>query len=173
MCNALSSIYPRGPCFVLDSEGQGHAAFEGSLFEFMAVNDSSEVFYYAAPFTSVEDTLEEQRKFSFQLFQNYPNPFNAVTRIQYAVGSPKDPSDRQSPEPYGSGQSHPIHTTLKIYNILGKEVRELVNTRQSSGNYVIIWDGKNNSGKEVTSGIYFYQLRAGDYKQTKKLVLIK
>ncbi|KPL04738.1 MAG: hypothetical protein AMJ73_03765 [candidate division Zixibacteria bacterium SM1_73] len=177
MCNGLSSIYPRGPCFVLDSQGQGHAVFEGSLFEFMGVDDSLEIFYFGAPSTSVEDTLEEESKFRFQLFQNYPNPFNAVTKIQYTVGSPKDPSDRQS---------RLIHTTLKIYNILGKEVRELVNTRQSPGNYTIIWDGKDNNGKEVASGIYFYQLtvrqahppeqsrgKAGNYKETRKLVLIK
>jgi len=158
MCNGLSSIYPRGPCFVLDSEGQGHAVFEGSLFEFMGVDDSLEIFYFGAPSTSVEDTLEEESKFRFQLFQNYPNPFNAVTNIQYTVGS---------------GQSRLIHTTLKIYNILGKEVRELVNTKRSSGNYTIIWDGKDNNGKEVASGIYFYQLRGGNYKETRKLVLIK
>jgi hypothetical protein len=156
MCNALSSIYPRGPSFVLDSEGQGHAVFEGSLFEFMAQDDSLEIYYYGAPFTSVEDTLEDQRKFRFELFQNYPNPFNANTVIHYCFNA-----------------ARPTHTTLKIYNILGKEVRELVNTRQSSGNYVIIWDGKNNSGKEVTSGIYFYQLKAGNFTETKKLVLIK
>jgi len=171
MCNGLSSIYPRGPCFVLDSEGQGHAVFEGSLFEFMGVDDSLEIFYFGAPSTSVEDTLEEESKFRFQLFQNYPNPFNAVTNIQYTVGS---------------GQSRLIHTTLKIYNILGKEVRELVNTRQSPGSYTIIWDGKDNEGKEVASGIYFYQLtvrqahrpeqsrgKAGNYKENRKLVLIK
>jgi hypothetical protein len=70
--------------------------------------------------------------FRFELFQNYPNPFNAVTRIQYTVST---------------RQIHPTHTTLKIYNILGKEVRGLLDTRQSSGNYTIIWDGKNDSGK--------------------------
>jgi len=52
-------------------------------------------------------------------------------------------------------------------------VRELVNTRQFAGTYTIIWDGKNNSGKEVASGIYFYLLKAADCKETKKLVLLK
>jgi flagellar hook assembly protein FlgD len=63
--------------------------------------------------------------------------------------------------------------TLKIYDILGREVRSLVNTLQKPGNYSVIWDGKNNQGKEVGSGIYFYQLKVGDYKNTRKLVLIK
>ena len=52
-------------------------------------------------------------------------------------------------------------------------MRELVNTRQFAGTYTIIWDGKNNSGKEVASGIYFYQLKVDDFSETKKLVLIK
>jgi hypothetical protein len=156
MCNALSSIYPRGPCFVLDSEGQGHAVFEGSLFEFMGQDDSLEIYYYGAPLTWVEDTLEEQRRLSFQLFQNHPNPFNQNTLIRYSLNAHR-----------------PTSTTLTIYNILGKEVRELVNTRQSSGNYTITWDGKDNNGKEVSSGIYFCQLRAANFVETKKLALIK
>jgi hypothetical protein len=145
-------------CFVLDSEGRGHGVFKGSLFWFMAQDDSLEIFYFRSPLSKVEDTSEEQGRFWFELFQNYPNPFNAVTRIQYRVGS---------------SQNHPIHTTLKIYNILGEEVRELVNKSQNRGNYEVSWDGKNNSGKEVTSGIYLYQLEAGDYKEIRKLVLIK
>jgi hypothetical protein len=156
MCNALSSIYSTGFWFVLDSEGGGHAVFAGCLFEFQAQDDSFEIFYYGAPFTLVEDTLEDQRRFRFELFQNYPNPFNQSTLIRYSLNG-----DR------------PTSTTLTIYNILGKEVRELVNTRQSSGNYTITWDGKDNNGKEVSSGIYLYQLQAGNYKQTRKLVLVR
>jgi hypothetical protein len=140
--------------FVFDSEGRGRGAFAGSLFEFMAVDDSLEIFYYGAPSTSVEDTLEEQKKSRFQLFQNYPNPFNSSTIITYEIMKAGD-------------------VTLKIYNILGREVRSLVNNLQKPGNYKITWDGKNNQGKGVTSGIYFYQLKAGDYKETRKLVLIK
>ncbi|MGB2803663.1 MAG: FlgD immunoglobulin-like domain containing protein [Candidatus Zixiibacteriota bacterium] len=171
ICYTLSSIYVRRPSFVLDSDGRGHAVFSGSLFGFMGQSDSLEIYYYGPPFTSVEDTLAEQAKLSFELFQNYPNPFNSVTSIRYTVSS---------------GHDRSIHTILKIYNILGKEVRELVNTNRSRGSYTVSWDGKNNFGKEVASGIYFYQLtvrqahrpeqsrgRAGDYRDTKKLVLVK
>ena len=158
ICNALSSIYVSRPSFVIDSEGRGHAVFSGSVYQFIGQLDSLEIYYYGPPFTSVEDTSGEQGEFSFELFQNYPNPFNSVTSIQYTVTS---------------RQNHPILTTLKIYNILGKEVRELVNTNRSTGSYSTSWDGKNNEGKEVASGIYFYQLRAGDYRETKKLVLMK
>jgi len=158
MCNALSSIYVRSPSFVLDSEGTGHAVFTGYLRQFLGQDDSLEIYHYGPPFTSVEDASEEQREFSFELLQNHPNPFNSVTTIQYTVSS---------------RQNRPVRTTLKVYNILGKEVRELVNTNQSTGSYSISWDGKNNVGKEVASGMYFYQLLAGDSKQTKKLVLVK
>jgi hypothetical protein len=142
--------------FVIDSEGRGHGVFIDSKYygDFWE-EDSTEVYYFAST-TSVEDTLEDHRVFDFNLFQNYPNPFNANTVI-----------------PYSLNLGHPVLTTLKIYNILGKEVRALINTRQGRGNYQVSWDGKDKSGKEVSSGIYFYQLRAGDYRQTKKLVLIK
>ena len=156
MCNAPSSIYPREVRFVLDSQGGGHAVFSGSLFGFMGQDDSLEIYYYGPPFTSVEDTSEEQRRFSFELFQNFPNPFNRNTLIRYSLDVPR-----------------PKCTVLKLYNILGKEVRELVNTKQAEGNYKVIWDGRNNLGKEVASGIYFYLLRAGERKEGKKMLLIR
>jgi flagellar hook assembly protein FlgD len=67
----------------------------------------------------------------------------------------------------------PIHTTLKVYNVKGQLVRTLVDEEKLSGNYNIIWDGKDNSGKEVSSGIYFYQLKTKDYTDTKKMVLVR
>lgn len=66
-----------------------------------------------------------------------------------------------------------IHTTLIIYNILGQKIKTLVDDERTPQNYKVIWDGKDDQGKEVTSGIYFYQLRAGDFSDSKKLLLIK
>ena len=142
--------------FVLDSEGKGHGAFAGSLFDFMAQEDSQEIYYYGPPLSSVDDTSINHTSLYFQLSQNYPNPFNSTTVIKYSLNSVQ-----------------PIQTTLKLYNILGEEVRELVNSRQGKGNYRVNWDGKDNQGKEVASGIYFYQLRAASYTETKSLLLIK
>jgi flagellar hook assembly protein FlgD len=65
------------------------------------------------------------------------------------------------------------HVKLNIYNLLGQKVRILENRVRSKGLHSVIWDGKNNQGKEVASGIYFYQLATDNYKETKKLVLIK
>jgi len=108
-------------------------------------------------FVSVEEEEEEPTlPREFTLEQNYPNPFNANTVIRYSLSV-----------------SRPTLTTLKIYNILGQEVRELVNCMKTSGNYRVMWDGKDNRGKEVASGIYLYQLKVGDQKKTKKLLLLK
>jgi hypothetical protein len=85
----------------------------------------------------------------YSLEQNYPNPFNPITKIQYAVGN------RQ-------------FVSLKVYDILGRQVATLVSEEKSSGSYTIEF----NAG-ELSSGIYFYQLKAGDFISTKKLVLLK
>jgi hypothetical protein len=90
----------------------------------------------------------------FELYQNYPNPFNPRTTIKFdiAVNS---------------------NVSLRIFNILGQEVRTLVNSELAPGIKTVVWDGTNNSGTVVTSGIYIYVLKAGDYRDTKKMVLLK
>jgi len=116
------------------------------------------IFIYTSNPTWVFDDEEEEVIKHFYLSQNYPNPFNSVTSIQYTVAG---------------RQNHPIHTTLKIYNIRGQLIRTLVNKVKESGTYKVIWDGKDNSGKEVASGIYFYQLRMGSLKEGRKMFVIK
>jgi hypothetical protein len=155
-CHEPSSVYVSGPSFVLDSERQGHAVFSGCLFEFVAQDDSLEILYYSSPPSSVEGPMEEQTEFGPKLLQNYPNPFNQTTLIRYSLSI-----------------AHPIRTTLRIYNILGEEVRELVNTNQSRGRYQVFWNATNDSGKEVSSGIYFCVLRHGERKEAKTMLLIK
>jgi len=86
----------------------------------------------------------------YNLYQNYPNPFNPVTTIEYSI--PK------------TG-----FVTLKIYNILGKEVAALVDEQQTAGYYRVTFPSKGN----YESGVYFYRIQAGSFTQTKKLLLIK
>lgn len=95
----------------------------------------------------------------FSLGQNYPNPFNPITIIRFKVG--------------GERSKVPIPITLKIYNILGEKVRTLVDGPKQTGEYETIWDGKDEKGEEMASGMYFYQLKAGDLTETKKMVLLK
>jgi hypothetical protein len=93
----------------------------------------------------------------FSLRQNYPNPFNPSTSIQYTVDS------RQI--------STPI--TLSIYNIKGQLVKTLVDGEMEPGSYQVEWDGRDDRGKEVSSGMYFYRFAAGEYVATKKMLLLK
>jgi hypothetical protein len=97
----------------------------------------------------------------FSLGQNYPNPFNPATTIPFQVEG---------------GQwsvVSPIHTTLVIYNILGQKVRTLVDEEMLRGGYQVIWDSKDDRGKEVPSGVYFYRLKSGSTSETRKMVLMR
>ncbi len=93
----------------------------------------------------------------FSLSQNYPNPFNPVTTIKYSI-----------PESPLSGGVRGGLVTLKIYDILGREVATLVNKQQSAGNYEVKFDASN-----LASGIYLYKLQAGEFSSVKKLILMK
>ena len=90
----------------------------------------------------------------FSLHQNYPNPFNPVTKLRYDL-----------PE---NG-----HVNITIYDMLGREVKTLINQAQDAGYRSLIWDATNDYGKPVSAGIYLYQIQAGEYMQTKKMVLLK
>ncbi|MGB7061376.1 MAG: right-handed parallel beta-helix repeat-containing protein, partial [Candidatus Zixiibacteriota bacterium] len=105
----------------------------------------------------LKQTVSGQVPKRFELVQNYPNPFNPATSIQFTVGSLQSPS----------------HITLKIYNILGQAVRTLVDEEKAEGSYTLYWDGRNQNGKEVSSGIYFYKLEAGNFTDVKKMVLLR
>jgi FlgD Ig-like domain len=90
----------------------------------------------------------------FELLQNYPNPFNPSTVIswQLAVGN---------------------QVELKIYNLLGQEVRTLVNERKEAGYHTVEWDGRDDAGTPVSSGIYLYRIKAGEIIKIRKMVLLK
>lgn len=92
---------------------------------------------------------------SYQLDQNYPNPFNPSTTIDYQI-----PDDN-------------THVRLIIYNITGQAVKTLVDANQNAGEFKVVWDGTNNSGVRVSSGVYFYRIAAGKFVQVKKLLLLK
>ncbi len=89
----------------------------------------------------------------FALFQNYPNPFNPTTLIRYSI-------------PQNS------FVTLKVYDVIGNEIAELINEEKSAGNYEVEFSSLKNNLK-ISSGVYLYQLRANDFVQTKKMILIK
>ncbi|MCU7492316.1 MAG: T9SS type A sorting domain-containing protein [Ignavibacteria bacterium] len=91
---------------------------------------------------------------NYSLEQNYPNPFNPTTTIRYSI------PERSV-------------VTLKIYDMLGREVKTLISTEQNQGVYEVTWNGENNYGTKVSSGIYIYRVEAGRFNQVKKMVLLK
>jgi serine protease AprX len=106
----------------------------------------------------------------FSLDQNYPNPFNPATSIHYAVGGLQRIAADGGQRTAGGSFTH---TTLIIYNVLGQTVRTLVEEPKEPGEYEVIWDGKDDRGEEVASGIYFYQLVTENNRITRKMVLLK
>ena len=90
----------------------------------------------------------------YALHQNYPNPFNPVTTIRYDL--------HQS-----------SNVRIVIYDMLGRQVRSLVNRPEEPGCKKAIWDGKSHAGIPVSAGIYLYQIQADEFRQYRKMVLIK
>ncbi len=150
--------------FSLDS----YVGCSNFLFRFHIISDSlgsSDGWYIDDVQINLHPTSVPEEPIStpgdFALYQNYSNPFNLSTKIPFTV--------------YGSRfmVHRPVHTTLKIYNILGQKVRTLVDEPKVIGSFEVIWDGKDDEGKYVASGIYFYQLSAENRTLTKKMLLLR
>jgi len=89
-----------------------------------------------------------------QLNNNYPNPFNPVTNIAYSIKTAGN-------------------VTLEVYNIKGQLVKTLINEVRETGNYTTTWNGTDDAGKSLASGVYFYKMKASNYTATKKMILMK
>ena len=90
----------------------------------------------------------------YKLFQNHPNPFNPITTLQYDL--PED-----------------VNVKIMIYDLMGREVKTLVNNQLSAGYKSVSWNAKNNLGQPVSAGMYLYRISAGDFQSVKKMVLLK
>jgi flagellar hook assembly protein FlgD len=90
----------------------------------------------------------------FILHQNVPNPFNPTTTLHYKL-----PNN--------------IFVTISIYNMLGQQIKVLVNDNSGSGARSVQWDGTDSMGQPVSAGVYLYQIQTGEFVQTKKMVLLK
>jgi N-acetylneuraminic acid mutarotase len=143
------SDMPTARCWLSSSMKDGKIYTIGGLHDGGPVATVEE-YDPSADLTSVEDVSEANAVPSgFALSQNYPNPFNPSTTIRFDL--PKS-----------------SFVTLRVYDLLGKEITTLVNEKKSSGEYTIDWNGK-----DLPSGLYIYQLKAGDFTETRKLVLQK
>jgi hypothetical protein len=103
--------------------------------------------------TDVADN-EENLPTSFVLHQNYPNPFNPSTTISFDL-------------------TRRTHVNLVVLNVLGQEVAHLVDREMAAGSHLVEWNGRSGAGEEVASGVYLYKLTAGDFVETRKMVLVK
>ncbi len=135
--------------------------FQPEQMQYAHAYDSTENLYAVVEYAIMileKPTLvseeEMQTPIGFRLFQSYPNPFNQHTVIRYSL-------------------SKSMEVTLVIYNILGQKVRTLVNRERQEGSVSLLWDGRDDQGGDLSSGIYFYQLRAGEFSQSKKMILLK
>ena len=90
----------------------------------------------------------------FALHQNYPNPFNPTTQIRYDL-----PEDQ--------------FVSITIYDVMGRKIRSLMNTSQTAGYHTIRWDARNDMGEGIAAGMYIYTIQAGEFRSTKKMVLLK
>lgn len=102
----------------------------------------------------LSDASVAQLTKAFALHKNYPNPFNAKTEIRYQI-----------PEN--------VHVSMKIFDTLGHKVRTVVDAGQKVGSYAVTWDGRDDRGREVASGLYFCRLKAGGFAKTIKMVLVR
>jgi hypothetical protein len=131
--------------------GRGSSALE-SVTKIKAYSLGAESFY-KSNFAMLPSDVREDKDINspddFSLFQNYPNPFNPSTNIEFRIAD------------FGL-------VTLKVYDILGREIATLVNEEKNAGTYTVTFNASN-----LASGIYYYQIRAGNFVQTKKMILLK
>jgi hypothetical protein len=123
------------------------------------LGSSSGLFFKAGTIASVNVAIKDAMISSalpteFAIAQNYPNPFNPTTNIKYQL-----PVDG--------------FVKIKIFDMLGREIKTLINQDQKAGYYTIEWDATNNNGRKAASGVYFYQIEASNFKKTMKMMLMK
>lgn len=145
--------YPDKKAIYLANRDKIIAALRDSMMNAKAIYKPPARTPFISPTTHVagkDGSTPEQ----FSLAQNYPNPFNPSTNITYTLAKAN-------------------HVTLVIYNMLGQEMRSLVDAKQAAGSYSIHWNGLDNLGKPASGGVYFYRLKIDNQTVSKKMVLLK
>jgi len=123
----------------------------GAMYNDGTASDAGHVRVYSLTELFIDNRMMPTE---YAIHQNYPNPFNPVTTLRYDI-----PENAM--------------INITIYDMLGRQVKTLINQTQDAGYRSVIWDATNDYGKPVSAGIYLYQIQAGEYMQTKKMVLLK
>jgi hypothetical protein len=125
-----------------------------SIIQIVQIDGNTAYLYQQTASTDIAVEDRDVLPDGYELGQNRPNPFNTSTVIEYAV-------PRRS------------FVTLSIYNILGQRINTLVSSEKTAGEYTVIWDGTDKNGEPMATGVYFYQITAGNFAATRKMVLLK
>ena len=141
------------PPLWLTTLSQQDKKYAESMLALLGLNEQEEAAFHLALYGQSGRAALPR---AFSLTQNSPNPFNPVTTISYTV-------------PEGSG----TRVTIEVFAISGRLVSVLADQFKEAGSYSVFWDGTNSSGAAVSSGVYFYRMRAGNFVQNRKMVLLK
>jgi hypothetical protein len=98
--------------------------------------------------------IKTETPMDFTVLQNYPNPFNTTTEIRYGLPNCE-------------------HVTIVVYNLFGQKIRTLLAQNQHAGYHTVAWDGRNETGQKVSSGIFFYKIETDKYSTIRKMMLMK
>jgi hypothetical protein len=139
--------------FATVEKGSFPAYGSGGVNVYPQVGESRFTLTAAYSSLSAADEATNLQK-TFVLHPAYPNPFNPVTTLRYDL-------------------LEQANVNIIIYDMLGREIRTLVNTAQEAGFKSVIWDATNDYGKPVSAGVYLYKIQAGEFIQTRKMVLLK
>jgi plastocyanin len=109
---------------------------------------------FASTITGIDERQSNTAPVVYQLENNYPNPFNPSTSIGFQL-----PAEE--------------HVEMRIYNLLGQEVRTLINERRTAGSHRVVWDGRDENGELVASGMYIYQIKAEGFVSARTMLLVR
>ena len=122
--------------------------------KFISINLDLDSTFTAVFNNTTVSTDEEVTPQNFDIYGNFPNPFNSGTSLQYVL-------------------NRNLNVKIKIYDISGNEIRDLLHEYQSQGHKSIFWNAKNNNNEQVSSGLYIYAIEAGAKRETKKMLFVK
>ncbi len=135
------------------SSDNASSKVEGAMYHWAITDVSNPLTQWIATRTNAVEAVSNVAKV-YKLSQNYPNPFNPTTNIEFAV--------REA-----------ANIQIVVYNMLGRRVAELTNETYQPGHYQVMWNGKDISGNDVSSGIYFYRMTTGNFTKTNKMIFLK
>lgn len=137
----------------LDGDAEDEIAYTGTPRDNAATDPPQPIVILDHIIVGIDDNVAALPD-GFELHQNYPNPFNPETQVSFTI-------------------PRTLTVSLKIYNMLGQEVRTLVSESKTAGTHTVSWNGTSNQGVKVASGVYVYTIRAGEFVQSKKMTFMK